>query len=66
MCLADFESYFSTYNRALTDYDDRDSWTKKAIINIAGAGYFGSDRSVDEYAQNIWNITPCKVRKTKK
>nr|MCR5458126.1 glycogen/starch/alpha-glucan phosphorylase [Clostridiales bacterium] len=66
MCLADFESYFSTYNRALTDYDDRDSWTKKAIINIAGAGYFGSDRSVDEYAQNIWNITPCKVRKLKK
>ncbi|MBQ9511214.1 MAG: glycogen/starch/alpha-glucan phosphorylase [Clostridia bacterium] len=58
MCLADFDSYFSTYNRALDDYDKRDEWTKRAIINIAGAGYFASDRSVREYAENIWHITP--------
>ena len=66
MCFADFDSYFSTYNRALEDYDHRDAWTKKAIINIAGAGYFGADRSIEEYAQNIWNITPCKIKKGKK
>lgn len=60
MCLADFDSYFATYNRALEDYDKRDAWTKKSIVNIAGAGYFASDRSIKEYAENIWHITPVK------
>ena len=56
MCLADFESYFTTYHKALDDYKDRAAWTTKAIHNIAGAGYFASDRSIREYADNIWNI----------
>lgn len=66
MCLADFDSYFSTYNRALDNYDDRTSWTKKAIINIAGAGYFASDRSIREYAENIWHISPVTMPKQKR
>ena len=61
MCLADFDSYYATYNRALNDYDHRDLWTKKAIVNIAKAGYFASDRSIREYAENIWHIEPCKI-----
>ena len=61
MCLADFDSYYATYNRALDDYDHRDLWTKKAITNIAKAGYFASDRSIKEYAENIWHIEPCKI-----
>jgi starch phosphorylase len=56
MCLADFESYFTTYHKALDDYKNRAAWTTKAIHNIAGAGYFASDRSIREYADNIWNI----------
>ena len=56
MCLADFESYYRTYQNALSDYKNRAEWTSKAIINIAGAGYFASDRSIREYAENIWKM----------
>ena len=56
MCLADFESYFRTYNGAVADYADRTSWTSKAILNIAAAGHFASDRSIREYAENIWDL----------
>lgn len=63
MCLADFDSYYSTYNRMLSKYDNRSEWTKKAIINIAGAGYFSADRCIREYADNIWHIKPLKMSK---
>jgi starch phosphorylase len=56
MCLADFESYTRTYHKALGDYADRNAWTTKAIHNIAGAGYFAADRSICEYASNIWKV----------
>ena len=56
MCLADFESYYRIYHNALDDYKDRNAWTSKAIINIAGAGHFASDRSIREYADNIWKL----------
>ena len=58
MCLADFDSYFNTYSGAVTDYADRKGWTVKSLKNIAGAGYFASDRSIREYAENIWHIKP--------
>jgi starch phosphorylase len=60
MCLADFESYYRTYHNALDDYKNRNAWTSKAIINIAGAGHFASDRSIREYAENIWNLKDVK------
>ena len=60
MCLADFDSYMNVYTDAVKLYDDREAWTKKAIINIAGAGYFSSDRSIREYAENIWKINSVK------
>ena len=56
MCLADFESYYRIYNTAVEDYKNRKAWTSKAIINIAGAGHFASDRSIHEYAKNIWHL----------
>ncbi len=56
MCLADFDSYYRTYQGAVLDYQDRATWTSKAIINIAGAGHFAADRSITEYAENIWNL----------
>ena len=58
MCLADFDSYFNTYSGAVSDYADRKGWTVKSLKNIAGAGYFASDRSIMEYAENIWHIKP--------
>lgn len=60
MCLADFDSYYNVYTDMMGLYDDRTTWTKKAIMNIAGAGYFAADRSIGEYASKIWNISPVR------
>ena len=54
MCLADFDAYVRTYERALSDYKDTENWYKKSVINIANAGYFSADRSINDYANNIW------------
>ncbi len=56
MCLADFDSYINTFDTMMTDYADREAWTKKSLVNIAKAGFFAADRSIREYAENIWNI----------
>ena len=56
MCLADFDSYFNVYSDATLLYHDRHLWTQKSMINIAGAGYFAADRSIKEYAENIWEL----------
>ncbi len=58
MCLADFDSYCEAYRAALADYQNPDVWYKKSAINIAGAGYFSADRSIKDYADNIWNAKP--------
>jgi starch phosphorylase len=56
MCLADFESYRTTHARAILDYQDKEKWNKMSLLNIAASGYFAADRSINEYATNIWNI----------
>ena len=60
MCMADFDSYFSTYEAMCDCYADSMKWAKKSLCNIAGAGYFSSDRSIREYAEKIWNLSPVK------
>lgn len=60
MCLADFDSYYNVFGDAVELYNDRDAWTKKSLINIAGAGYFSSDRSIREYAEKIWHLNSVK------
>lgn len=60
MCLADYDSYMSVYGRMVDTYRDEYSWLKKSLINIASAGFFSSDRSIIEYADNIWHINPVK------
>ncbi len=42
-------------------YADGKQWARKAILNIAGAGKFSSDRTIGEYATDIWNVTPCPI-----
>ncbi len=57
MCLADFESYVSTQNAMSNLYrNDKKSWNQKSLRNIAAAGFFAADRSIRDYAANIWDL----------
>lgn len=56
--LADFEDYILCQERINHIYPDREEWTKMAIINIASSGKFSSDRTVYEYAREIWRVLP--------
>jgi starch phosphorylase len=58
--LKDFEGYREAHARANTLYKDEDKWLEASIINIAKSGYFSSDRTIDQYAKEIWNIKPIK------
>ncbi|MBR6742369.1 MAG: glycogen/starch/alpha-glucan phosphorylase [Clostridia bacterium] len=60
MCLADFESYREAHQKALRTYADRDKWNTMSLINIAASGKFAADRSIEEYAKNIWGIERLK------
>lgn len=66
MCLADFDSYKKAHDRLISDYADRDKWLGMSLTNIASAGVFSSDRSIGEYARNIWHIEPANFKKNKK
>ena len=60
MCLADFESYRTTHERAVKDYADKQKWNRMSLLNIASAGYFTADRCMRDYAGNIWGIERLK------
>ena len=60
MCIADFDSYYAVHELMIRDYNDRDKWNRMSLINTAESGYFASDRSIREYADNIWHIKPVK------
>ena len=60
MNLADFESYCNAHEEVLRAYCDCDRFTKMSLKNIANAGMFASDRSVTDYAENIWHTKPVK------
>jgi glycogen phosphorylase len=62
MHLADLASYLEA-DRALCDlYGDREAWVRKAILNVASSGKFSSDRTISEYAAEIWDVKPCPVQ----
>ena len=54
---ADFESYLKAQESVYSLYKNPDEWTKKSIINVAKSGRFSSDRTIKEYAKEIWNVT---------
>jgi glycogen phosphorylase len=56
--LADLSSYIEASHRAEKDYREPDVWTAKSILNVARTGFFSSDRTIAEYACDIWNIRP--------
>jgi glycogen phosphorylase len=61
MHLADFASYLEADQRMLGLYAQQDEWAGKAILNIASSGKFSSDRTIRQYAEDIWNAVPCPV-----
>ena len=56
MTLLDLEDYIKVKNQALEDYSDREKWAKKMLANIAKAGYFSSDRTIEQYNNDIWHL----------
>jgi starch phosphorylase len=58
MVLADFDAYLAAQQRVDALYTNPDEWTRKSVINALSMGPFSSDRSVREYADNIWGIKP--------
>ncbi|RKX83189.1 MAG: glycogen phosphorylase, partial [Spirochaetes bacterium] len=61
MHLADLRSYDDAHQKAEAMYANREEWNRKAIINIASSGKFSSDRTIAEYAKEIWGLKPCVV-----
>jgi glycogen phosphorylase len=59
--LADLTSYLEADQRLVTLYADADAWVRQAIVNVAGSGKFSSDRTIAEYAADIWQVQPCPV-----
>jgi starch phosphorylase len=61
MHLADLKSYLDGDERLRALYADADEWARKALLNVAGSGKFSSDRTIAQYAAEIWNVQPCPV-----
>jgi starch phosphorylase len=61
MHLADLMSYLEADQRLVKLYADPDAWVRQAILNVAGSGKFSSDRTIAEYATDIWKVKPCPV-----
>jgi starch phosphorylase len=61
MHLADLTSYCEAHGRLGALYSDPGGWARKAILNVASSGKFSSDRTIAEYASDIWKVEPCPV-----
>lgn len=59
--LADYRSYVDTQEQVDALYRNRDEWSRKTLLNIANMGYFSSDRTIKEYADEIWHIKPIRL-----
>jgi starch phosphorylase len=61
MHLADLTSYLQAQDQLEALYANPDAWARKAVLNIAGSGKFSSDRTIAEYARDIWKVEPCPI-----
>jgi starch phosphorylase len=61
MHLADLKSYLEADERLRELYAEPLAWTHKTILNVAGSGKFSSDRTIREYAAEIWGAKPCPI-----
>lgn len=60
MTLIDLEEYVKVKDQMFEDYEDREKWRKMMLVNIAKAGFFSSDRTIEEYNRDIWKLYPKK------
>lgn len=56
MTLLDLEDYIATKDKMMADYEDQKKWRKMMLVNIAKAGFFSSDRTIEEYNRDIWRL----------
>jgi len=56
MTLLDLEEYIKTKELVFSEYENRDEWNKKVLVNIAKAGFFSSDRTIEQYNNDIWKL----------
>ena len=56
MTFPDFDQYVETKEKAYADYNNRTEWAKKMLVNIANAGFFSSDRTIEQYNEDIWKL----------
>jgi starch phosphorylase len=61
MHLADLKSYLDADTQLCALYSNPEEWARKTILNVAGAGKFSSDRTIADYAAEIWRIKPCPI-----
>ena len=61
MLLADYAAYASCQEQVSQAYLDPDRWTRMSILNVARIGYFSSDRSIRDYCEKIWHVTPVTI-----
>ena len=62
LLLADFDAYVHAQNNVQNRYADKKSWARMCLVNIAQSGFFSSDRTIQQYADEIWNIKPVIVK----
>lgn len=62
LLLADFDAYVHAQNNVQKRYADKKSWARMCLVNIAQSGFFSSDRTIQQYADEIWNIKPVIVK----
>ena len=56
MTLLDLEDYIAVKDKMMADYEDQKKWRKMMLVNIARAGFFSSDRTIEEYNRDIWHL----------
>jgi starch phosphorylase len=61
LLLIDYESYVKSQDALAEAYQDKDRWTRMSILNVARCGFFSSDRTIRQYAEEIWNVKPVEV-----
>ena len=66
MVLADFADYRNIQKQAEEIWQDKKRWDKMSLMNIAGAGVFAADRSINDYARDIWHVEKIDLRGKKK
>jgi glycogen phosphorylase len=60
--MADFQLYYDCQQKVSLEFLNQDNWTKKSILNVANMGKFSTDRTISEYANDIWNISSLKIK----